>query len=87
MAQLQKPEQDEWRNGSSAMAFALQLEKNLNQGLLDLHKIASRHVDPHVSNKGALLCLGGTPSFDFPRQKLPPPRTLHLCFKGNQPEF
>ncbi|XP_077170181.1 ferritin light chain, oocyte isoform-like [Paroedura picta] len=45
---VRKPEQDEWRNGSSAMAFALQLEKNVNKALLDLHQIASRHVDPHM---------------------------------------
>ncbi|XP_015266811.1 PREDICTED: ferritin light chain, oocyte isoform-like [Gekko japonicus] len=32
---VKKPEQDEW-------------EKNVNQALLDLHKIASHHVDPHM---------------------------------------
>lgn len=32
------------------MTCALQLEKNVNQALLDLHKIASEKVDPHVSN-------------------------------------
>lgn len=31
------------------MQCALQLEKNVNQALLDLHKLASEHVDPHVS--------------------------------------
>ena len=31
------------------MQCALQLEKNVNQALLDLHKIASGKVDPHVS--------------------------------------
>lgn len=46
---LQKPEQDEWKNGTIAMEAALKLEKSLNQALLDLHQIASRHTDPHVS--------------------------------------
>lgn len=31
------------------MQCALQLEKKVNQALLDLHKLASEHVDPHVS--------------------------------------
>uniref|UniRef100_A0A8D3DUW2 Ferritin n=1 Tax=Scophthalmus maximus TaxID=52904 RepID=A0A8D3DUW2_SCOMX len=31
-----------------AMQCALQLEKNVNQALLDLHKLASDHVDPHM---------------------------------------
>ncbi|XP_064817229.1 ferritin, middle subunit-like [Oncorhynchus masou masou] len=30
------------------MQCALQLEKNVNQALLDLHKIASDKVDPHL---------------------------------------
>lgn len=34
------------------MQCALQLEKNVNQALLDLHKIASDKVDPHVSYSG-----------------------------------
>ena len=34
------------------MQCALQLEKNVNQALLDLHKIASDKVDPHVSYGG-----------------------------------
>lgn len=31
------------------MQCALQLEKTVNQALLDLHKVANEHVDPHVS--------------------------------------
>uniref|UniRef100_A0AAZ3Q9I5 Ferritin n=1 Tax=Oncorhynchus tshawytscha TaxID=74940 RepID=A0AAZ3Q9I5_ONCTS len=37
-----------WGNGLEAMQCALQLEKNVNQALLDLHKIASDKVDPHL---------------------------------------
>uniref|UniRef100_A0A8D0BGY3 Ferritin n=1 Tax=Salvator merianae TaxID=96440 RepID=A0A8D0BGY3_SALMN len=46
---VKKPELDEWKNGLAAMEFALQLEKSVNQALLDLHQVASRHTDPHVS--------------------------------------
>uniref|UniRef100_A0A3Q2YG69 Ferritin n=1 Tax=Hippocampus comes TaxID=109280 RepID=A0A3Q2YG69_HIPCM len=45
---VQKPERDEWGSGLEAMQSALQLEKNVNQALLDLHKLASEHVDPHL---------------------------------------
>uniref|UniRef100_G3NRD8 Ferritin n=1 Tax=Gasterosteus aculeatus aculeatus TaxID=481459 RepID=G3NRD8_GASAC len=36
---VKKPERDEWGSG---------LEKNVNQALLDLHKLASEHGDPHM---------------------------------------
>ncbi|XP_038836206.1 ferritin, middle subunit-like [Salvelinus namaycush] len=42
------PDRDEWGNVLEAMQCALQLEKNVNQALLDLHKIASDKVDPHL---------------------------------------
>ncbi|XP_032444188.1 ferritin, middle subunit [Xiphophorus hellerii] len=45
---IKKPEKDEWGSGLEAMQCALQLEKNVNQALLDLHKLASDHVDPHL---------------------------------------
>lgn len=45
---VKKPERDEWGSGLEAMQCALQLEKNVNQALLDLHKLASEHVDPHL---------------------------------------
>ncbi|XP_023869004.1 ferritin, middle subunit-like [Salvelinus sp. IW2-2015] len=45
---IKKPERDEWGNGLEAMQCALQLEKNVNQALLDLHKIASDKVDSHL---------------------------------------
>uniref|UniRef100_A0A3Q0RPJ2 Ferritin n=1 Tax=Amphilophus citrinellus TaxID=61819 RepID=A0A3Q0RPJ2_AMPCI len=37
-----------WGSGLEAMQCALQLEKNVNQALLDLHKLASEHNDPHL---------------------------------------
>ncbi|XP_033981996.1 ferritin, liver middle subunit [Trematomus bernacchii] len=45
---IKKPERDEWGSGLEAMQAALQLEKNVNQALLDLHKLASDHTDPHM---------------------------------------
>ncbi|RFS90063.1 ferritin family protein, partial [Klebsiella aerogenes] len=37
-----------WGNGAAAMDFALKLEKTVNQALLDLHQVATRHADPHM---------------------------------------
>ena len=45
---VKKPDRDEWGSGLEAMQCALQLEKNVNQALLDLHKLASQHQDPHL---------------------------------------
>jgi len=45
---ITKPDRDEWGSGLEAMQLALQLEKNVNQALLDLHKIASEKGDPHL---------------------------------------
>ncbi len=52
---LQKPERDEWGNGLTAMQSALQLEKKVNQALLDIHKVASEKGDPHVSFEDHVL--------------------------------
>ncbi|KAI5606366.1 ferritin heavy chain, partial [Silurus asotus] len=43
-----KPERDEWGSGLEAMQCALQLEKTVNQALLDLHKLATDKRDPHL---------------------------------------
>jgi len=45
---IKKPERDEWGSGLEAMQCAIQLEKNVNQALLELHKLASEHGDPHL---------------------------------------
>ncbi|XP_042789914.1 ferritin light chain-like [Panthera leo] len=45
---VQKPSQDEWGKTLDAMKAALLLEKNLNQGLLDLHALGSARTDPHL---------------------------------------
>ncbi|KAK3520089.1 hypothetical protein QTP70_013041 [Hemibagrus guttatus] len=45
---VKKPERDEWGNGLEAMQCALQLEKTVNQALLDLHKLAHDKGDAHL---------------------------------------
>ncbi|XP_059496686.1 ferritin heavy chain-like [Stegostoma tigrinum] len=39
---------DEWGSGLEAMQRALQMEKDVNQSLLDLHKLTSYHINPHL---------------------------------------
>ncbi|XP_042324395.1 LOW QUALITY PROTEIN: ferritin light chain, oocyte isoform-like [Sceloporus undulatus] len=45
---IKKPEQDEWKNRAVTMEVALNLEKSVNQALLDLHQVACCHTDPHL---------------------------------------
>ncbi|CAM4637586.1 ferritin heavy chain A-like [Caretta caretta] len=45
---IKRPEQDEWGNSLEALQCALQLEKTVNQALLDLHKLATERNDPHL---------------------------------------
>ena len=49
LSDIKKPAKDEWGTGLDAMQAALELEKTVNQALLDLHKIADRHGDFQVS--------------------------------------
>ncbi|GAB6018416.1 fts3-like protein [Chamberlinius hualienensis] len=42
---IQKPSEEEWASGLAAVEAALQLEKSVNQALLDLHKVASDKGD------------------------------------------
>ena len=46
---IKKPAKDDWVSGIDAMQAALELEKTVNQALLDLHKVADKHGDFHVS--------------------------------------
>uniref|UniRef100_A0A3Q0RI34 Ferritin n=1 Tax=Amphilophus citrinellus TaxID=61819 RepID=A0A3Q0RI34_AMPCI len=45
---IRKPDRDEWGSGVEALECALQLEKSVNQSLLDLQKMATEHNDPHM---------------------------------------
>lgn len=47
---VEKPERDEWGSGLEAMQMALALEKNVNQVLLDLHKVANGNGDSHMTS-------------------------------------
>ena len=46
---IKKPAKDEWGTGLEAMQDALELEKTVNQALLDLHKVADANNDFQVS--------------------------------------
>ncbi|KAH9518502.1 hypothetical protein Btru_016964 [Bulinus truncatus] len=47
---IKKPDRDEWASGLEAMQVALQLEKSVNQSLLDLHKLCTSHEDPQMAD-------------------------------------
>jgi len=47
---VKQPERNEWGTGLEAMQVALQLEKSVNQSLLDLHKLCSSHDDPQMAD-------------------------------------
>merc|ERR1711936_571615 len=47
---IAKPTTMEWGTPLEAMEAALELEKTVNQSLLDLHKVAGDKGDPHLSN-------------------------------------
>ena len=47
---IRKPERDDWGSGVEALECALQLERSVNQALLYLHKIASKHNDAHMAD-------------------------------------
>lgn len=47
---IKKPDRDEWGTGLDAMQVALNLEKSVNQALLDLHEVASKHNDAQMTD-------------------------------------
>ena len=49
LSDIKRPAKDEWGSGLDAMQAALELEKTVNQALLDLHKISDKHGDFQVS--------------------------------------
>lgn len=54
LADIKKPAKDEWGTGLDAMQAALELERTVNQALLDLHKISDKHGDFQVSQKAII---------------------------------
>jgi len=47
---IAKPNKDEWGTALEAMEASLELEKTVNQSLLDMHKVASDHGDTAFTN-------------------------------------
>jgi len=47
---VEKPERDSWGSAQDAMKAALEMEKNINKTLLDLHNIAEKHTDSQLCN-------------------------------------
>ena len=45
---IMKPAQDQWGSPLEALQAALELEKSVNQALLNLHKVADSHTDPQM---------------------------------------
>jgi len=45
---VEKPERDAWGSPLEAMQAALEIEKNVNQTLLDMHQVAGKHNDPQM---------------------------------------
>jgi len=47
---IKRPEKDNWGTLKEGIQAALDLEKHVNQHLLDLHKIASKHEDAQMAD-------------------------------------
>ena len=47
---VKSPSADVWGHGLNALEKALEMEKKVNESLLALHKVASTHDDPHLTN-------------------------------------
>ncbi|XP_027717013.1 ferritin heavy chain A-like [Vombatus ursinus] len=43
-----KPERDDWRNSLEVLEIVMQMEKKINQALLNLHNPAMEKSDPHL---------------------------------------
>lgn len=46
---VKKPEKEEWGSGLDAMKAALELEKQVNQSIMDLHALAGSKGDNHMT--------------------------------------
>lgn len=45
---IAKPSREDWRGGLDAMSFSLDYQKSLNSCVLDIHRRAGAHGDPHL---------------------------------------
>jgi len=46
---IKRPEKDEWGTGIDAMKAALELEKQVNQSIIELHQLAGDKGDNHMT--------------------------------------
>ncbi|XP_035602744.1 ferritin, lower subunit isoform X1 [Salvelinus namaycush] len=45
---IAKPSREDWRGGLDAITFSLEFQKTLNTSLLEVHRGANTHTDPHL---------------------------------------
>ncbi|XP_044035030.1 ferritin, lower subunit-like [Siniperca chuatsi] len=45
---IAKPSREDWRGGLDAVSFSLDYQKSLNTCMLDVHRRAGIHTDPHL---------------------------------------
>lgn len=45
---ISKPSKEDWKGGLDAMTFSLEYQKTLNTRILDVHRRAGSHTDPHL---------------------------------------
>ncbi|XP_076869089.1 ferritin, heavy subunit [Brachyhypopomus gauderio] len=45
---VSKPSREDWKSGLDALSFSLEYQKSLNNSLLDVHRVAGTHMDPHL---------------------------------------
>lgn len=45
---IAKPSREDWRGGLDAMTFSLDYQKSLNTFILEVHRRAGNHTDPHI---------------------------------------
>jgi len=48
MQTIAKPTREDWRGGLDAISFSLEYQKSLNNSILDVHRTANTHADPHL---------------------------------------
>jgi len=47
---ISKPVRESWGTGLEAMQMALELEKSVNQTLIDIHRVSSKHDDAQMED-------------------------------------
>jgi ferritin heavy chain len=50
LREIAKPLKTEWTSGIDAMQSALELQKQINEALLAVHALATKHNDAHLSD-------------------------------------